>query len=604
MPILSTTLAAAAGLSVTPVQGHSDRNYYVLEAGPHDGTLSITGFMAGRAGDVLSVDRLLDQIGLNPFASTGPLRLIQRAADTVLQQRADAGAAFEDVLTLKNVDRTTLTPDNVANGLNPDGSQRGLDLAATDANERIVGGWLDDRIDGGGGNDVLFGSLGNDRLIGGAGNDVLEGDRMENGDAFPQFVPWDSSVTGDDRLEGGAGDDVLVSFWGNDVLLGGAGRDLLSLSVSLSIAQPVFHSTLDGGDGDDHLRVTRDFDGRTTVELTGGAGSDLFSIDATAGRGSLTILDFQAGAGGDVLDVFKLLPWGVVKQLADSYFRFVQRGADTVVQFDGDRSGTEHDFEDIVILRNIASNTLVAENMRYGYLPGVATAAGQRYNGTDGADRLQGGLGNDHLDGGAGNDILVGGGGSDILDGGRGLDSVHYDGVRFDYEIWFAADGRWVDDKRGGVQGGRDALFNVERLVFADGALALDIGDTGVAAQTYRLYRAAFDRTPDDAGLGFWINRIDAGVPLVAVADAFIRSAEFRDLYGAAPSNTEMLHALYMNVLDREPDPDGFAFWLDVLDNERAPFSEVLLGFSNSSENIGATVHLIAQGIAYQPYIG
>jgi len=199
---------------------------------------------------------------------------------------------------------------------------------------------------------------------------------------------------------------------------------------------------------------------------------------------------------------------------------------------------------------------------------------------------------------------MVPGGGSDILDGGRGLDTVHYDGTRLDYEIWSAADGQWVDDKRGGVQGGRDALFNVERLVFADGALALDIGDAGVAAQAYRLYRAAFDRTPDDAGLDFWINRIDAGVPLVAVADAFIRSAEFRDLYGAAPSNTEMLHALYMNVLDREPDPDGFAFWLDVPDNERAPFSEVLLGFSNSGENIGATVHLSAQGIPYQPYIG
>lgn len=585
-------------------EGGAGSDVFRLFEAPRGGSITITDFTAGRGGDVLSLTELAATVGANPFAGGGNLRLVQRGADTVLQQRPAADAGFSDVLILKNVDRAALTVDNFAGYLNPDGSQHGLDRTGTGGDDRIDGGWLDDRLQGAGGNDVLAGGAGDDVLLGGAGDDILDGDGMANGAPYPGLLPFDSSVSSDDRLEGGDGNDVLTSFWGNDTLLGGAGRDRLTLDMVLTTSQPVFHSTLDGGDGDDHLRIGRNFDGVSSVELTGGAGSDLFSIDSVAGKGSLTILDFQAGAGGDVLDVFDLAPLSLVTQFNASYFRFLQRGADTVVQVDFDRGDSTYDFQDVVTLKNVASNTLVAENMRYGYLPGAAIPAGQRYDGTDGADRLQGGIGNDHLAGGAGNDFLIGGGGSNVLDGGRGLDTVLYTGTRADYEISFAADGKWVDDKRGGLQGGRDALFNVERLEFADGALALDIGNSGVAAQTYRLYRAAFDRVPDEGGLGFWISRIDAGVDLRTVASEFVRSAEFRDLYGAAPDNAAVLRELYLNVFDREPDEGGFAFWLDVLNSGRAPLAEVLLEFSGSAENIGATVDLIAEGIPYQPYIG
>jgi hypothetical protein len=61
-----------------------------------------------------------------------------------------------------------------------------------------------------------------------------------------------------------------------------------------------------------------------------------------------------------------------------------------------------------------------------------------------------------------------------------------------------------------------DTLINVERLKFADTAIALDT--SGVGGQAYRVYKAAFNRTPDLGGLGYWIGGMDSGASLKSVA--------------------------------------------------------------------------------------
>lgn len=60
----------------------------------------------------------------------------------------------------------------------------------------------------------------------------------------------------------------------------------------------------------------------------------------------------------------------------------------------------------------------------------------------------------------------------------------------------------WVKDQVG--SDGLDVLKNVERLNFKDGAVALDIGGNGGVA--YRLYQAALNRAPDQAGFNYWVN--------------------------------------------------------------------------------------------------
>jgi hypothetical protein len=76
------------------------------------------------------------------------------------------------------------------------------------------------------------------------------------------------------------------------------------------------------------------------------------------------------------------------------------------------------------------------------------------------------------------------------------------------------------------LNGSTTTLANVERLQFSDQTVALDIG--GNAGESYRLYQAAFNRTPDKVGLGYWIDAMDHGNSLMHVAGSFIDSAEFR----------------------------------------------------------------------------
>jgi hypothetical protein len=219
--------------------------------------------------------------------------------------------------------------------------------------------------------------------------------------------------------------------------------------------------------------------------------------------------------------------------------------------------------------------------------------------GNDSADKLTGTAGDDKLDGGAGNDVLHGGAGADLLIGGSGRDTATYDGKRTDYKISHDAAGWHVADQRSSGDG-NDTLQDVERLTFADGAVALDLD--GVAAQAYRIYRAAFDRTPDQVGLGYWIDRLDHEASLLGVADGFAHSQEFADLYGSAPSNADVVLRLYHNILHREPDPEGYAYWLGILDNKQAPLHYVLAFFSESAENQEAVAAVVGNGIVYTPY--
>jgi hypothetical protein len=144
-----------------------------------------------------------------------------------------------------------------------------------------------------------------------------------------------------------------------------------------------------------------------------------------------------------------------------------------------------------------------------------------------------------------------------------------------------------------------DLLTGIERIQFSDHALALDIDGHG--GQAYRLYQAAFNRAPDNAGLGFWIAALDRGMSLQAAAGGFIASPEFQQKYGSNPSDADYVSQLYRNVLHRDGDTSGTAFWLDALHNGHSR-AEVLAFFSESPENQAALIGQIGNGVAYTPY--
>ena len=193
--------------------------------------------------------------------------------------------------------------------------------------------------------------------------------------------------------------------------------------------------------------------------------------------------------------------------------------------------------------------------------------------------------------GGNGTDSLVSTPADEVFDGGGGTDSVVFSGNFADYVV-VVENGMPVS-----ITGpdGSDRFISIERLVFADGTLAFD----DIAVQGSRLYEAAFDRSPDAPGMGFWVGERDAERgDLVWMASHFLHSDEFRDLYGAPEdmSNQRFLELMYENVLDRSPDVGGFNFWMDQLDSGYGR-ERLMVAFSESVENVGTT---LIEGVWYQ----
>ncbi len=215
---------------------------------------------------------------------------------------------------------------------------------------------------------------------------------------------------------------------------------------------------------------------------------------------------------------------------------------------------------------------------------------------------LAGSVGADAIFGLGGEDTITGGEGDDALDGGSGTDTIILRGRKAEYQLEKISLGGWnVSDLKIG-RDGRDSLYEIERVKFNDVAIALDI--SGLPSQAYRIYKAAFDRIPDLAGLGYWIAQMDKGMDIVAVAARFIDSSEFQQMYGTTASNATFLTKVYNNVLDRNPDEAGLTWWVNEMQNNPAKnWQKVLADFSESPENQAAVASLIADGITYQYWI-
>jgi hypothetical protein len=216
----------------------------------------------------------------------------------------------------------------------------------------------------------------------------------------------------------------------------------------------------------------------------------------------------------------------------------------------------------------------------------------------------------DQIKGLGGNDSFKGygdGQDGDYFVGGDGVDTAIYRGKKSDYVIKtdIAIVNR-VKDGGSRISGltvtdsvnsrdGTDYLIEVERLQFSDRTVALDI--SGIAGQAYRVYQAAFNRTPDNGGLKYWIGLMDSGVSLSAVSSAFIASAEFKFLYGTNPTNEVFITKLYDNVLHRAPDLGGYTYWIYLLNTGGIDNISALIHFSESAENKAGVIGVIQNGI-------
>lgn len=121
-----------------------------------------------------------------------------------------------------------------------------------------------------------------------------------------------------------------------------------------------------------------------------------------------------------------------------------------------------------------------------------------------------------------------------------------------------------------------------------------------------RLYAASFARTPDEPGLNYWIDQIDAGMELGEIATNFFLSAEFAKLFGAPASlsDHDLVQILYQNILSRPGEQAGVDFWLDMLANGYAR-SNLLIDFATGPENVALTGYVadMAQNLSGTEWI-
>ncbi len=202
---------------------------------------------------------------------------------------------------------------------------------------------------------------------------------------------------------------------------------------------------------------------------------------------------------------------------------------------------------------------------------------------------------------------------NDLVYGGDGTDKVVFDKASTGFTI--KAGNVWNEltkksDLTGFTVTDKNKVVNtmqvneVERLQFTDTMLALDTGKDQTAGSGYMLYKAAFNRTPDTGGLGYWINKMDTGMSYSDVANNFVNSAEFKTAFGGSnPTVNTLVTKLYNNVLNRAPDAGGLAFWQEKLTTGWST-ADVLGYFSTSAENVTNVTPLIANGIQYQQFVG
>jgi Ca2+-binding RTX toxin-like protein len=156
-----------------------------------------------------------------------------------------------------------------------------------------------------------------------------------------------------------------------------------------------------------------------------------------------------------------------------------------------------------------------------------------------------------------------------------------------------------------------DNFNNVERIVFSDAAVALDIADANSAGGIYRTYKAAFNRTPDKGGFGYWIDRADNGASAVQMAEEFVWSSEFQTLYDVSTTDNYLVgndveavvDLFYRNVLGRAPDAGGLEFYTSAIEDQNKTGGRVLAEIADSTENRVNLLSTIENGMQYDLWV-
>ena len=412
---------------------------------------------------------------------------------------------------------------------------------------------------------------------------------------------YSSSATQYMMVFGGTGSEVIKGSTASNavsVLSGGSGNDAITGSA--------YYSAMNGGSG--------------TNTLHGLSGNNYFKM-STLDNGT-NVITADAGSAS-LLQVYALNTTTATVNIGDSnHWNFLQKGND-LTGFVTDTAGNTSTF---TVTGQYAATKAAVQAFNF-YLQGTTGAylsAGFGSASSNGNEIFAGTNGDDLLNLNNYSDLtgrafVFGNSGNDVVRAKDGVVLRVYNNqdATVDKVIYGHASTAYTVADKVNTDGSiaanvsytgvttSDYLSNVQRLQFTDTNVALDISPTQTAGSVYMLYQATFNRTPDAAGLGYWIAQVDKGANIITtVAASFVQSPEFVAKYGANPSNASYIDNLYQNVLHRAGESGGVAYWNGQLNTGAASKAFVLEQFATLAEGAALVAPAIAHGIAYQQFLG
>ena len=98
-----------------------------------------------------------------------------------------------------------------------------------------------------------------------------------------------------------------------------------------------------------------------------------------------------------------------------------------------------------------------------------------------------------------------------------------------------------------------------------------------------KAYVAYYGRPADPGGLAYWADRMEKeGGSLTSIIVAFGNSEEFNRRYGGL-THTELVTKIYLQTLNRDPDPDGLKYYVDELLAGRRTLQSITLDVLNGA---------------------
>lgn len=382
-------------------------------------------------------------------------------------------------------------------------------------------------------------------------------------------------------------------------LRGNGGNDAISVA-GVTVASTLSTINLIGGAGNDTLtggaKAATFFGQDGTNTMNGGSGSERFSTDSSTdtinpGGGSNTIFDTTSlRLGRTISNQGTSNQWaGAAGYNRDAILRYRTVGSGSQITASLDRSGTQSlgsTFEDLQLRTSSGVPTVNALHLIDAVMPPAGRVL-----------EIYGDPADDDLI-----DITVPVGGwatagtpADVYevnptDPSLGAIVVTDGGTVFIHGPWTNKDRGFVHratrdlQLRFEVAGVRNALGDqLTSGTLTRSALVASLVDSDLrrGVDVDRTFRRFLRRGADPGGRAYWIDSLDAGKAPWRFRAQLIGSNEYFTKAGATNGNY-VLQA-YRDVLGRDPDPSGKAFWTAKLDGG-ANRGSVALQFLNSPE--------------------